>query len=86
MPASAQSRWSSEEDARLKHLAESNASTGDIAAELKRTKNAVLGRAYALGISLKRIKKRPRLGTNPKASPSARLKAARETASAAKSE
>jgi len=55
VPVNANNKWTSEEDARLKSLIEANTSTHFIAAELKRSVNAVKARAQVLNISMKRV-------------------------------
>jgi len=47
--------WTAEDDDRLKSLIEANMSTHLIAAEMKRTIQAVKYRASTLGISTKRV-------------------------------
>ena len=55
MPVNANNKWTPEEDARLKSLIEVNTSAHFIAAELKRSVNAVKARAQVLNISMKRV-------------------------------
>ena len=54
--ALARTPWTPEEDKRLRMLVEACKPIEFIAAELKRSAKAVAGRAYALRISLKRVK------------------------------
>jgi len=55
VPVNANNKWTPEEDARLKSLIEVNTSAHFIAAELKRSVNAVKARAQVLNISMKRV-------------------------------
>lgn len=50
--------WTPEEDNRLRTLIEADRPIAFVAADLKRSVNAVRRRAYGLGISLKRVKLR----------------------------
>jgi hypothetical protein len=52
--------WTPEEDKRLRMLLEACKPIEFIAAELKRSANAVKGRAYELRMSLKRVNLRPK--------------------------
>jgi hypothetical protein len=47
--------WTAEEDVRLKSLFEANVSIDLIATEMKRTIQGIKRRAYAVGISTKRV-------------------------------
>ena len=52
--------WTPEEDNRLRMLLGAGRSVEFVAAELKRSANAVKGRAYELRISLKRVNLKPK--------------------------
>jgi hypothetical protein len=56
--------WTSREDERLRALAISGKSGAEIAKQLGRTKQAVQNRIHKLGISLKRVKIRPKTKRN----------------------
>ena len=56
----ARNPWTPEEDNRLRMLIVADEPIEFIAAELKRSAKAVEGRAYALRISLKRVKLKPK--------------------------
>ena len=56
----ARTPWTPEEDKRLRMLVEACKPIEFIAAELKRSANAVKGRAYELRISLKRVNLKPK--------------------------
>ena len=56
----ARTPWTSEEDNRLRMLLAEGEPIEFVAAELNRTVKAVVGRAYVLRISLKRVKLRPK--------------------------
>jgi hypothetical protein len=58
--ALARTPWTPEEDKRLRMLVEACKPIEFIAAELKRSANAVRGRAYELRISLKRVNLKPK--------------------------
>ena len=58
--ALARTPWTPEEDKRLRMLVEACKPIEFIAAELKRSANAVKGRAYELRISLKRVNLKPK--------------------------
>ena len=51
--------WTPEEDNRLRMLLGDGKPIDFVAAELKRSPKAVMGRAYVLRISLKRVKLKP---------------------------
>ena len=52
--------WTPEEDNRLRMLLGAGKPIEFVAAELKRSAKAVMGRAYVLRISLKRVKLKPK--------------------------
>ncbi len=56
----ARNPWTSEEDNRLRMLLAEGEPIEFVAAELNRSAKAVIGRAYVLRISLKRVKLKPR--------------------------
>jgi hypothetical protein len=55
MPKNTNTKWTPEDDARLKLLIEANMSCHLIAAKLKRSVTGVKGRLSVLGISNKRV-------------------------------
>jgi hypothetical protein len=55
VPENTYSKWTPEDDARLKSLIEANTSAHLIAAKLKRSVNAVKARAQVLSILMKRV-------------------------------
>ncbi len=56
MPANSAKAWSTEDDERLKALLEKGTHPAVVAAKLRRTATAVIGRASKIGISLRLIK------------------------------
>lgn len=72
--------WSAEQEARLKEMRQAGVSQADIASALGRTKNAVIGACYRLGITLPKperlaVAKAPK----PKAEPRVRVLSIRKT-------
>jgi hypothetical protein len=70
--------WSTADDERLRALARSGLSVGEIAKQMRRNASSVRTRATAIKIAVARDRKPPN-----KASPSERLNAAKASASAA---
>jgi hypothetical protein len=56
VPENTNTKWTPDEDARLKSMIEANTSARLIAAKLKRSVNAVKARAQVLNISMKRVR------------------------------
>jgi hypothetical protein len=60
MPEKANTKWTPEDDARLKSMIEANLSCDLVAEKLKRSVTGVKARLSALGITTKRVWIRPR--------------------------
>jgi hypothetical protein len=56
VPENTNTKWTPDEDARLKSMIEANTSARLIAAKLKRSVNAVKARAQVLNISMKPVR------------------------------
>ena len=56
MPENANTKWTTEEDVRLKSLIEANTSVHLVAAKLKRSVSAIRVRASILNIPMKRVR------------------------------